>query len=169
MSTVLSLWEYNRTLRHRFFDTFAKIPWDELVKNREASFYSIRNIFLHILNAEDWWLHTVVPNKGAKFTPYDFNQFTSVESVRKQMETVEAKTQKLLQHIDQEKMKHILEYTRPDGSTYKNSLEGILAHLVLEETHHRGELIALFWQMNVEPPHIGLVQFLQNTKPGDFR
>lgn len=85
------------------------------------------------------------------------------------MESVEARTQKLIGNTSEEKMKEIIEYTRPDGSVYKNSLEGILAHLVLEETHHRGELIALFWQMNIEPPHIGLVQYLQNAKPQDFR
>lgn len=160
MLNLKAMLDYNRALRHRFFDTFAKIPWDEAIKNREASYHSIRNVFLHILNAEDWWLNTVVPNKGGKFTSYEFDKFPDVDSVRKQMELVESKTTKLLNNTSDADIGRPFEYTRPDGSLFKNSLEDILFHLIMEETHHRGELIALFWQMNVEPPHFGVAQFL---------
>jgi uncharacterized damage-inducible protein DinB len=35
------------------------------------------------------------------------------------------------------------------------TVEEILVHVFEEEIHHRGELIALFWQMGIEPPLIG--------------
>jgi uncharacterized damage-inducible protein DinB len=54
MVEVAKLFEYNRNVRHRYFDALAKVPWKELVKNREASFHSIRNIFIHTLNATDF-------------------------------------------------------------------------------------------------------------------
>jgi uncharacterized damage-inducible protein DinB len=31
-----------------------------------------------------------------------------------------------------------------------------------EETHHRGELIALLWQMDVAPPHMGFIQYARS-------
>lgn len=53
---VADLLEYNENARHRYFETLSKLPWNELTKNREASFHSIRNIFVHILSAIDYWL-----------------------------------------------------------------------------------------------------------------
>ncbi len=53
MVDVGKLIEYNKEVRHRYLDALVKLPWDEFVKNREASWYSIRNIFIHTLNAID--------------------------------------------------------------------------------------------------------------------
>jgi uncharacterized damage-inducible protein DinB len=38
------------------------------------------------------------------------------------------------------------------GKTVVVTAEDVLVHVFEEEVHHRGELIALLWQMNVEPP-----------------
>ena len=56
MVDIKNLLAYNDAERHAFFKTFAKLSWKEFIKNREASFYSIRNIFVHTLNATDYWL-----------------------------------------------------------------------------------------------------------------
>ena len=37
----------------------------------------------------------------------------------------------------------------------KATAEDVLIHVFEEEIHHRGELIALLWQMGVEPPQMG--------------
>jgi uncharacterized damage-inducible protein DinB len=40
-------------------------------------------------------------------------------------------------------------------------VEDILIHASLENIHHFGELIAMLWQMDVEPPHMGWLGYLQ--------
>jgi uncharacterized damage-inducible protein DinB len=45
--------------------------------------------------------------------------------------------------------------TSDDGKTFEITAEDVLIHVFEEEVHHRGELIALLWQMNVEPPPMG--------------
>jgi uncharacterized damage-inducible protein DinB len=42
-----------------------------------------------------------------------------------------------------------------DGRAVKITAEDVLIHVFEEEVHHRGELIALLWQMGVEPPSMG--------------
>jgi len=64
---VRQLLEYNEKVRHRYFEALAKLPWDEFVKNREASFHSFRNIFIHTLGAIDYWLDFL---QGEKPHPY---------------------------------------------------------------------------------------------------
>jgi uncharacterized damage-inducible protein DinB len=42
--------------------------------------------------------------------------------------------------------------------------EVVLLDFFQEETHHRGELLALLWQMDVEPPHTGFLKFVRSQK-----
>jgi uncharacterized damage-inducible protein DinB len=157
------MWAYNVDLRHKYLDALSKLDWGELVKNREASFHSLRNIFLHMINCEDWYLHTVIPNRGGKFVTYDFEEYTNIDSIRRKMEEVEAKTHKVLEGLNEEEFKKTFEYARSDGTKRRDSVEQILVHIVLEETHHRGELLCLLWEMNIQPPHEGWIPYLART------
>ena len=60
MVDIKELLEYNRQVRQRYLQALARIPWDELIRNREASFNSIRNIFIHTLKAIDYWLDVLL-------------------------------------------------------------------------------------------------------------
>ena len=54
---IIKMLEYSQYLRHAYFDTFNKLLWDEFVKNRGASFDSIRNIFLHCVEVLDRYVN----------------------------------------------------------------------------------------------------------------
>ena len=41
----------------------------------------------------------------------------------------------------------------------------ILMHVITEELHHRGEIIAILWQMNIQPPDMGWLSFMGKTDP----
>jgi uncharacterized damage-inducible protein DinB len=41
------------------------------------------------------------------------------------------------------------------GEVVRVTAEDVLIHVFEEEVHHRGELIALLWQMEIEPPLMG--------------
>jgi len=116
-----------------------------------------------MINCEDWYLHTVIPNRGGKFASYDFEEYTSIDPIRSKMEEVEAKTRKFLESLSEEEFKKPFEYSRPDGTKRSDSVEQIFVHLALEETHHRGELLCLLWQMNIQPPHEGWIPYLVRT------
>jgi uncharacterized damage-inducible protein DinB len=39
-------------------------------------------------------------------------------------------------------------------------------HVITEEIHHRGEIIAILWQMNIQPPDIARwLSVMQKTDP----
>lgn len=86
-----------------------------------------------MINCEDWYLHTVIPSRGDKFLSYDFEKYTSIDSIRRKMEEVEAKTRKFLEGLSEQELKKPFEYTRPDGTKCSDSVENILVHLVLME------------------------------------
>jgi uncharacterized damage-inducible protein DinB len=153
MVDVRKLIEYNEEVRHRYFDALAKLPWDELIKNREASFHSIRNIFIHILDATEYWLDFLL-NEQLR-TEREFDDYNTKEDVQKYMERVEARMRTYTASLTSKGL--LREYTvkNDSGEIAQVTTEDVLIHVFEEEVHHRGELIALLWQMGIEPPLMG--------------
>lgn len=153
MVDIKKLLEYNETIRHRYFQTFTKLPRKEFVKNREASFHSMKNIFVHTLSAVDYWLDVLQEqNEHAR---KDYDEYNSLEQVRGYMDHVEKRTRTYLDSLSPKKLQKTYALKDDDGKTQKVTAEDILVHIFEEEVHHRGELIALLWQMGIDPPPMG--------------
>jgi len=153
MVDVRKLLEYNVEARHRYFDALAKLPWDELVKNREASFHSLRNIFIHTLKAIDYWLDFLL-NERLR-TKREFDDYKTIEDMRTYMENVEDRMRKYLTSLNSDTLMKKYTIKNDAGENVEVTVEDVLIHVFEEEVHHRGELIALLWQMKIEPPLMG--------------
>jgi len=150
---VKNLLEYNEEVRHRYFDALTKLPWNELVKNREASFHSLRNIFIHTLGAVDYWLDFLL--KEQLHSHREFNEYNSIEDIRRYMQQVEARLQRYLDSLSSKELIEKCTLTNDAGENIEITAEDVLIHVFEEEVHHRGEIIGLLWQMGVEPPPMG--------------
>ena len=153
MVEIRQLLEYNEKVRHKYFEALAKLPWDEFVENREASFHSLRNIFIHSLGAIDYWLDFL--QKESLHSHKKFDEYQTFEDVRIYMENVETRMRKYLELLPVEGLVRGYTVTNDNNETVEVIVEDVLIHVFEEEVHHRGELIALLWQMGVEPPLMG--------------
>jgi uncharacterized damage-inducible protein DinB len=52
-----------------------------------------------------------------------------------------------------------------DGIRRKSKVKDVLKHVITEEIHHRGEIIAVLWQMNIQPPDMGWLSVMGKTDP----
>lgn len=131
----------------------SRLPWKEIVKNREVSFNSIRNVFIHTLRVIDHWLDFLL--KENNFKNKHYTDFKNIEEIYAYMDLIEKRLANYLDSLSTRKLnvKHFL--LNDLGETVQVSVEDVLIHLFEEEVHHRGELIAMFWQMNVTPPLMG--------------
>lgn len=153
------LFNYNKKVRHKFLEAFETLPWEEFVRNREASFNSMKNIFLHTLQVEDRFVNGVVA--GEMEPPQrSFEEYAMMGDVVEGMHEVECRTQVTLDRLTDKDLDHEAEFQRRDGSKAKSRIEDLLIHVFEEEIHHGGELIALFWQLNREPPAVGWTQYI---------
>jgi uncharacterized damage-inducible protein DinB len=80
--TIQELYQYTSAVRRRFLDKLEALPWAVLVKNREASFYSIRNIFLHMIDNEDWIVNWVIPARSAEYKRRKSDEYVDFAMVR---------------------------------------------------------------------------------------
>jgi len=153
MVEVRKLLEYNEKVRHRYFETLAKLPWKEFVENREASFHSLRNIFIHTLGAIDYWLDFL--QKEECRSKRKFDEYKTFNEVKAYMEIVDVRTRNYLDSLPSGGLGKKYTLKNDVNETVEVTAEDILIHMFEEEVHHRGELIALLWQMGIEPPLMG--------------
>lgn len=148
-----SIYEYNWRVLRDYCDALAKLPKDELLKNREATHESLKNIFHHILSVHDGWLN--VTAQGASADPSmrekDFDEVQSMDELRGYMEKIIAKEGRFLAKLTDKDLDRGIQ---PEWKTRAHPIRDSLLQVTFEQAHHLGELIALFWQMDIEPPEM---------------
>ena len=144
---------YNSFVRKKYLDALGKLPKEELVRDRGASYPSMLDIFGHVLGAYAHWLMHIYPGHRTK----EFEQFTdgqTLEDARQDEKLVDTYVMNFVEGLDQEKLDSTFVVNKAEGK-WRISLRQLLWHLVEEELQHRGELNALFWQLDIDPPVTG--------------
>ena len=153
MVEIRELLEYNDEVRRRYFGCLTKLPWSEFVKDREASWGSVKNIFIHTLGATDYWLDFL--QKENRRSKRKFDEYKTFAEVGAYMEHVETRMRDYLNTLPVGGLQEKYKVKNDLNETVEVTAEDVLIHVFEEEVHHRGELIALLWQMGVEPPLMG--------------
>ncbi len=156
-----SLFEYSQILRNRYLEKIATLSWEEVTKSRGASFDSLREILLHTIDAEDKLVNYVISGRTKDWVSRNPDEFRDMDSIRKCASEVESKAKAYVANMKPAELERKLELPRAGMPSMLVQVEDILAHAALENIHHFGELIALFWQIDVEPPHMGWIGYLQ--------
>jgi uncharacterized damage-inducible protein DinB len=142
-------------------EQLATLPWAEVVKSHGASFDSMRNILLHTLDAEDRWINYVIPGRVKDWVSRSPDEFEDIDSIKKRAKEVESKTKNYVAGMASAEFERRVELLRSGMPTVQVRVEDILIHVAFENVHHFGELIALLWQIDLEPPHMGWIPYLQ--------
>ncbi len=152
--TIRELHDYSSRVRRRFVNRLADLPWEDLEKNREASFYSIKNILLHIIDNEDWIVNWVVPGRSTQYTRQKSAEYTQMAMLVEHLDEVEKKTKLYIDRADDAELERRVNFTLSSGQVFDLSVEECLFQSFTEQLYHLGELIALMWQSNIEPPRM---------------
>ncbi len=147
------IYEYNWRVLRDYCDALSALPEEAVLKNREATYQSMKNIFHHIVKVHDGWLNVSAQDDSPDPTVYDgdLDTLPTMASVRAYMEKVIEKEQALLASLQDGDL------DRPVQAWWKkrpHPLRDALMQVTLEQAHHTGELIALFWQQDIEPPEM---------------
>jgi uncharacterized damage-inducible protein DinB len=150
---IKELYHYASSVRRKFLGRLETLPWEEVIKNREASFHSMRNITIHMIDNEDWIVNWVILSKGREYNrllqPEDY---TNMKMIRDHLQKVEEKTEAYLEKADEEEFQGRVNFVLSSGTTFDLSVEECLLQSFTEQLYHMGELIALLWQEDIEPP-----------------
>ena len=163
MISIRALYGYSSQVRRKFLEKLTEMPWNEVNANREASFYSMKNIILHMIDNEDWIVNWVVHDKSREYKRAKKSEdYTDMQMIWNHLEEVESKTRKYLENADTKELARRVHFIISSGETFDLSVEESLFQSFTEQLYHIGELIALLWQLSVEPPKM---QYFHNKVP----
>jgi uncharacterized damage-inducible protein DinB len=99
--------------------------------------------------------------EGIYGTP--FSKYVDINSIQEYADKVEAETNEYLKELTDQKLQSEFEYTGRDGNINRNETEDILMHVVEEEIHHRGEIMCIYWQHDLQPPYVSYTVYKGQT------
>jgi uncharacterized damage-inducible protein DinB len=152
--TVLELYQYSSKVRRRFAEKLSEIPWESVGKNREASFHSMKNILIHMIDNENWIINCMIRNRGENEDKRKrkSEDYTNMQMILDHLDEVESRTRKYLEGASEAELKRKVMFTISPKKSFVLSVEECVLQSVTEDLYHLGELIALLWQENIEPP-----------------
>ena len=133
------LFEYNNQVRKNYLHSFQKIiSWDDMIKNRETAWLSMKDTLLHIMWVEDTWINYSIQGLDDPNRPFPYHKYQTWNALIDYNEEVTSKTKRYLSNIQK-----------------KDLLKSVF----------RGEIIAIVWQMNIQPPDMGWLSVMKKTNP----
>jgi uncharacterized damage-inducible protein DinB len=156
------MFDYFKKEREGLIHAFDNMSEEDFKKNRELSFESIKDVFVHTVIVEDNWLHYRAAGLGeGTQKPEDFR---NLQEIKKYMTEVDAKTAKLFNTMTTNDLKRGVKRVRPDGEEVVYPLGDVLYHISIEVIHHYGEIFAEFWKMNINAPYYSYLAYSKDRR-----
>lgn len=155
--TLLRAWsDWNSKSRIDYLEAILRLTVEERRIDRGASWGSIQDIFLHVLEDYIWWFENVPQGRGEDEFVALLGRDTSENELRTLVQRVDNLIHKFMDSLTSEDLGHpyVVHGTSGSGKTYTMTTcpADIVWHMVEEQLQHFGELNALFWQLDVDPP-----------------
>ncbi len=157
MVSTIDLMDFVHELREEFFECAAKLGWEEFTKDRGVSMHSFRDVFLHLSYVEEQHVTEFCEGRATEWMPEVMripqDRYLDLESVRQRLREVRAMGDARFSRWNTPD-----ELGRPAvwvaSKTYpvRLSRDSALAQCLTEHLLHLGEVEAMLWQMDVEPP-----------------
>jgi len=140
--------------RQGYLDALLALPKKERLRDRGASFPSMQDIFLHILDDNVWWFESVPRDRQKAHR--EVKGKLSAPEIQRQVRRIARFSRQLAKSLTPGGLNRTLTVRGESGDgkpfEMRMNLRTIIWHMVEEELQHRGELNALLWQIDVNAP-----------------
>jgi uncharacterized damage-inducible protein DinB len=152
------IFRYNEKVLQTFLTTLNQLPWDVLSKNMEASHYSMKNIFIHILTVHNGWrnYNALGKSDSIPWDEHDYENYHSMKQIQDFMSKVMEGVRRFMDGLSDSTLTKKITAPWMEGG---HDLGDVLMQVTFEQAHHVGELIALLWQLNIEPPPMTWIDY----------
>jgi uncharacterized damage-inducible protein DinB len=150
------LYEYNYWANKRYLAVAETLTEEQLFRKQGHSWDSVQAVFVHMMSSERMWPQRWRGEKGTFLDPRDFR---TVASVREYWEGVEKNMRGFLAEQTEQSLLRDVTYTNPKGETFTLPLWQMVVQPPNHNTHHRGELAAMFALMDIPHPEEEVVQY----------
>jgi len=151
LELVREMYHYNSKGRRGYLRKIWQLPPKERYRDRGASFPSLVDIYMHILDAYRWWFIKVYAKTD--FEEYPLGTRYTLAQARRETEKVDRMLNSFLRRLRPKDLDRMV--TIPTRTHERLTIRTMLVHMIEEELQHKGELNALLWQIDVDAPVLG--------------
>lgn len=153
LDAIRAWFDYLAEARRGYFAAVEKLPAAELARDRGASFPTLIDILAHSQGALWFWMTGC---SSSAFPPpaKEPGEVPTVPELKEFEEYLQGLIRPYLRSITEADLARRVSRKAGHGSDHDCDIpiREVLWHLVEEELQHRGELNALLWQIDVDPP-----------------
>ena len=154
MITIIEmLVNHNLVSRDPLLQTLEQLDSEEFLKKTGAGKGSIRDILIHLMNAEKFWIAKLKDTKTEMNKPENFQD---IQSIRVAWSRVSIDTKEFIKNLVENKLHHVMS-VKSGNQTISFTVVKALLHMTTHETHHRGFLIGLIRQLGLKPPDVNML------------
>lgn len=138
-----------------------------LRKIHGTAWLSLVDTLLHIIWTEDFWINNSIQYKDDPNRPCRYSEYRDWNSIVYYNNQVTSKVDKYLSNLRIGHLGKTVFRTNNDGIRRRWSckVKDVLIHVIAEELHNRGEIIAILWLINIKPQDIGWLSVMKITIP----
>jgi uncharacterized damage-inducible protein DinB len=153
MSCIAMLVNHNLTVRSLIIETLEELDPDDFVRDLGAGIGSIRDILIHLIDTERYWLSVL---EGTETKHIDSESLVTASSFRTTWCEIGQHTAGFLMQLNEEQLNHVKSVRNGENTNYF-TVGKALIHLATHEIHHRGLIIGLIRQLGLEPPNTNML------------
>ncbi|HET7341749.1 MAG TPA: DinB family protein [Methylomirabilota bacterium] len=163
LDVVRTMYRYNAWANVRILDTAAALTHEQLAAPGGASFDSVRDTLIHVVNGQ--WLYLErwqgrSPRAWPEPAPAD------LATIRARWERVEADTRTFLGALTEARAAAVVEYVNMEGQRWAYPLWQQLLHQVNHATQHRSEIAMVLTRLGHSPGWLDVLYFIDLEKAG---
>jgi uncharacterized damage-inducible protein DinB len=141
---------YNRAVLARYERALRRLSWRESGRDRGSGHLSLRDTYLHIVQVHDGWLNFVVPGRFDEMEgrpdPFELRSWKEIGAWTDSVfRDIDARTAALTP-------RELRRVVRAPWMPGRYTVSDAYLQVTMEQAHHLGEIIAMYWQMDRAPP-----------------
>jgi uncharacterized damage-inducible protein DinB len=154
LELIQRIYAYNSRTRAKYLSAIWKLSPRARYRDRGASYPSLVDIFLHVLDAYRLWFDEVYAG-GPPPEWYPLGQRFTLSEARREMRAIDRRVLSVVNALAPGDLDRRLRLPKRWHARKPIVLRELLVHMIEEELQHRGEMNALLWQAGHNPPVTG--------------
>ena len=151
LQLIRDLYRYHFRKLRGYLRTIWSLPAEERYRDRGATFPSLVDLYLHILDDYRFWF--IQAYTGKSFQDFPLGIRLSRAEAERATRAVERLVSRFLQGLRPEDLDRKF-FIRVDKRS--TTIRSMLLQMIEGDLQHKGELNSLLWQMDIAPPRVDL-------------
>jgi uncharacterized damage-inducible protein DinB len=156
---------YNRWMNEKLYGICAALSDEERKRDRRAFFRSIHGTFNHLLLTDRGWLARFNGNPWP-FPSLDQELYADFDELRRERGKTDRETEEFLAGITPERLDARFSYENYAGEKFNHPLGPAMVHFFNHQTHHRGQVTTLLYQLGINPGVTDALVFYREQQAG---